>query len=224
MPKPLPICAIQGGSEAEVNAFEAYYRAQNLFGMPQVGEIDYSRTLRLDLNTVVPSIAGPKRPQDRIALPDVARQLNYLMQQSTDEGGFNLSATQVTERYIVDSAQGAFSLGHGDVVLAAITSCTNTSNPNVMLAAGFVGEKSRGKRLAHRAAHQNFTGSRFARGRRVSDGNGFANLFRPTRFSSGGLRLHHLYWQFGRARAVNHRMHCAQSTHHRSGALGQSQF
>ena len=139
-----------GRSEAEVNAFEAYYRAQNLFGMPQVGEIDYSRTLRLDLNTVVPSIAGPKRPQDRIALPDVARQLNYLMQQSTDEGGFNLSATQVTERYIVDSAQGAFSLGHGDVVLAAITSCTNTSNPNVMLAAGLLAKKAveKGLRIA----------------------------------------------------------------------------
>ena len=139
-----------GRSEAEVNAFEAYYRAQNLFGMPQVGEIDYSRTLRLDLNTVVPSIAGPKRPQDRIALPDVARQLDYLMRQSTDEGGFNLSATQVTERYIVDSAQGAFSLGHGDVVLAAITSCTNTSNPNVMLAAGLLAKKAveKGLRIA----------------------------------------------------------------------------
>ena len=139
-----------GRSEAEVNAFEAYYRAQNLFGMPQVGEIDYSRTLRLDLNTVVPSVAGPKRPQDRIALPDVARQLDYLMRQSTDEGGFNLSATQVTERYIVDSAQGAFSLGHGDVVLAAITSCTNTSNPNVMLAAGLLAKKAveKGLRIA----------------------------------------------------------------------------
>ena len=118
--------------------------------MPQVGEIDYSRTLRLDLSTVVPSVAGPKRPQDRIALPDVARQLDYLMRQSTDEGGFNLSATQVTERYIVDSAQGAFSLGHGDVVLAAITSCTNTSNPNVMLAAGLLAKKAveKGLRIA----------------------------------------------------------------------------
>lgn len=72
------------------------------------------------------------------------------MRQSTDEGGFNLSATQVTERYIVDSAQGAFSLGHGDVVLAAITSCTNTSNPNVMLAAGLLAKKAveKGLRIA----------------------------------------------------------------------------
>ena len=139
-----------GRSEAEVSAFETYYQAQNLFGMPQVGEIDYSRTLRLDLNTVVPSVAGPKRPQDRIALPDVARQLDYLMRQSTDEGGFNLSATQVAERHIVDSTQGAFSLGHGDVVLAAITSCTNTSNPNVMLAAGLLAKKAveKGLRIA----------------------------------------------------------------------------
>jgi aconitate hydratase len=106
--------------------------------------------LRLDLSTVVPSVAGPKRPQDRIALPDVARQLDYLMRQSTDEGGFNLSATQVAERHIVDSAQGAFSLGHGDVVLAAITSCTNTSNPNVMLAAGLLAKKAveKGLRIA----------------------------------------------------------------------------
>ena len=139
-----------GRSEAEVSAFETYYQAQNLFGMPQVGEIDYSRTLRLDLNTVVPSVAGPKRPQDRIALPDVARQLDYLMRQSTDEGGFNLSATQMAERHIVDSTQGAFSLGHGDVVLAAITSCTNTSNPNVMLAAGLLAKKAveKGLRIA----------------------------------------------------------------------------
>lgn len=139
-----------GRSEAEVSAFETYYQAQHLLGMPQVGEIDYSRTLRLDLSTVVPSVAGPKRPQDRIALPDVARQLDYLMRQSTDEGGFNLSATQVAERHIVDSAQGAFSLGHGDVVLAAITSCTNTSNPNVMLAAGLLAKKAveKGLRIA----------------------------------------------------------------------------
>ena len=139
-----------GRSEAEVNAFEAYYQAQNLLGMPQVGEIDYSRVLRLDLSTVVPSVAGPKRPQDRIALPDVARQLDYLMQQSTDEGGFNLSASQATERYTVDSVQGTFTLGHGDVVLAAITSCTNTSNPNVMLAAGLLAKKAveKGLRIA----------------------------------------------------------------------------
>ena len=139
-----------GRSEAEVQAFEAYYQAQNLLGMPQVGEIDYSRVLRLDLSTVVPSIAGPKRPQDRIALPDVARQFDYLLRQNTDEGGFNLSKAQVTERFIVSSADGEFSLGHGDVVLAAITSCTNTSNPNVMLAAGLLAKKAveKGLRIA----------------------------------------------------------------------------
>jgi aconitate hydratase len=65
-----------GRSEADCGLFEAYFRAQGLFGIPRAGQIDYSRSVRLDLSTIVPSLAGPKRPQDRIALPEMASRFN----------------------------------------------------------------------------------------------------------------------------------------------------
>lgn len=127
-----------GRSEQEVAAFTAYYRAQNLFGMPQAGEIDYTRVLHVHLDEIVASIAGPKRPQDRIALSDAAAQFNRLLCQSSAQGGFDLSAEQAVQRYPLASSTSSADLGHGDIVLAAITSCTNTSNPSVMLTAGLL--------------------------------------------------------------------------------------
>ncbi len=129
-----------GRSDDECALFEAYFRAQQLFGIPQAGEIDYTRTLTLDLASIQPSLAGPKRPQDRIALPDMRRAFERQFSAPTSENGFGLEPQQLTER--VDTGRDGIELGHGDVLIAAITSCTNTSNPAVLIAAGLLAKKA----------------------------------------------------------------------------------
>ncbi|CAN5254908.1 aconitate hydratase [soil metagenome] len=183
-----------GRSDEEIEAFEAYFRAQGLFGVAKAGEIDYSQVVRLDLDDVRPSLAGPKRPQDRIELGDVASQFCSLFSKSNAENGFNQPAAMLNTRHLVrhtdegraDAVPGApptpagaprpveemegnrptlamahqqggeeaiaktpaaqaardLSVGNGDVLIAAITSCTNTSNPSVMLAAGLLAKKA----------------------------------------------------------------------------------
>ena len=175
-----------GRSESQVNAIRAYYQAQGLFGIPKAGDIDYSQTLELDLSTVEPSVAGPKRPQDRIELKNLKSAFTTLMNQPVAEGGFNkagemgkrhpLAASSHAEMdlsgggsqdepvavpaqeeemlndhpspdHMLTDPAAVFgdrngSLGHGDIVIAAITSCTNTSNPGVMLAAGLLAKKA----------------------------------------------------------------------------------
>jgi aconitate hydratase len=128
-----------GRREAEIEAFERYFRAQGLFGMPQPGSIDYSEVLELDLATVMPSLAGPKRPQDRIELPQVKRTFTRLFTQPVAENGFAKRAEELERTY---RAFDGTELHHGDVLIAAITSCTNTSNPGVLLAAGLLAKKA----------------------------------------------------------------------------------
>ena len=128
-----------GRTDAEVAAFKAYYQAQNMYGVPLAGDIDYSETIQLNLLDIVPSLAGPKRPQDRIALNDMKTQFNQLLTQ-TDENGFNKEVG--AEDLHFEISGDTRPLKHGDVVLAAITSCTNTSNPSVMLAAGLLAKKA----------------------------------------------------------------------------------
>jgi len=129
-----------GRSRAEVEIFEAYFRAQGLFGVPLAGEIDFSQVVRLDLGDVSPSLAGPKRPQDRIELGDVKRQFSALFSAPVSVNGFGKDATVLKRRSSVRGSE--FSLGNGDVLIAAITSCTNTSNPGVLLAAGLLAKKA----------------------------------------------------------------------------------
>ncbi|MBM4190475.1 MAG: aconitate hydratase AcnA [Betaproteobacteria bacterium] len=123
--------ASTGRSSEQVNLIRAYFQAQGLFGIPNAGDCDYSQTLRLDLATVKPSVAGPKRPQDRINLYALKETFETLLELPKAEGGYDKKAGRT----------GA-GLQHGDVVIAAITSCTNTSNPGVMLAAGLVAKKA----------------------------------------------------------------------------------
>lgn len=173
-----------GRTDKEVERFEAYYKAQGLFGMPNPGEIDYTKVVRLDLGTVTPSLAGPKRPQDRINLGDMATRFAELYSKPQEANGFNQPADKLRQRFPVQfdgdnhhddvpapapgaprdlvemeanrpsraaahasatapAAPGAeVSIGNGDVLIAAITSCTNTSNPSVMLAAGLLAKKA----------------------------------------------------------------------------------
>lgn len=131
--------AATGRSPDEIEAFRAYFTAQGLFGIPMPGAIDYSEVIDFDLASVQPSIAGPKRPQDRLNLPDMGRVFTKLFSTPGDEDGYGRSAAALEHRYPVDSTTD---LGHGDVLVAAITSCTNTSNPGVMLAAGLLAHKA----------------------------------------------------------------------------------
>ncbi|KAA3649405.1 MAG: aconitate hydratase AcnA [Proteobacteria bacterium] len=129
-----------GRSEDACERFEAYFRAQEMFGIPRHGEIDYTRALKLDLASIVPSLAGPKRPQDRIPMPAMGERFNTLFAAPATENGFNRSADALGQRY--PTALPGVDLGHGDILIAAITSCTNTSNPAVMIAAGLLAQKA----------------------------------------------------------------------------------
>jgi len=128
-----------GRSEDHVRLYEDYYRAQGLWGVPQRGEIDYSQEIELDLGTVVPSVAGPKRPQDRIELPNLRREFFQTFQRPAAAGGFGKTRAELGRTVKVTTAKGRKAhVGPGSVVIAAITSCTNTSNPGVMIAAGLL--------------------------------------------------------------------------------------
>ena len=183
-----------GRTEAQCAAFENYFRAQKMFGMPRKGEIDYSVDINVDLADVQPSVAGPKRPQDRINLPALGETFRSLLQKAVKDGGYGMKDVDLTARHLVrlngappddadmpstdksdesvqpgeernkiemvnnrptpDTAKelrdasadpfhhGQSEIGHGSVLIAAITSCTNTSNPSVMLAAGLLAKKA----------------------------------------------------------------------------------
>jgi aconitate hydratase len=128
-----------GRTEEEIDAFRAYFKAQGLYGIPKAGEIDYSQVLELDLSTVMPSLAGPKRPQDRIPLERVKSTFTSLFSKPVAENGFAKKPEDLAKP--VKTFDGT-ELKNGDVLIAAITSCTNTSNPGVLLAAGLLAKKA----------------------------------------------------------------------------------
>jgi len=171
-----------GRKDAEIERFEAYYKAQGLFGMPAVGALHYTKTVKLDLGTVTPSLAGPKRPQDRIDLGQLSTKFSELYSKPIEANGFNQPTDKLrlrhplpaggepaladapppppgSPRQVVEmvanratkeaanteapsAANEVVSIGNGDVLIAAITSCTNTSNPSVLLAAGLLAKKA----------------------------------------------------------------------------------
>jgi aconitate hydratase len=184
-----------GRSEEQCLAFENYFRAQKMLGMPLKGEIDYSVDIDLDLAEVQPSVAGPKRPQDRINLPDLGKTFRALLEKPVRDGGYGKQNVDLREKHLVELngsaprngemastdkkedqginpgdelnkiemisnrptpdpgkeieaefsdvfTHGRTHVGHGSVLIAAITSCTNTSNPSVMIAAGLLAKKA----------------------------------------------------------------------------------
>ncbi|KQW41267.1 MULTISPECIES: aconitate hydratase AcnA [unclassified Roseateles] len=128
-----------GRTPAEIEAFEAYWRAQGLFGVPTAGDIDFTSVVSLDLGSVVPSLAGPKRPQDRIEITHLASTFAQLFSKPIAENGFNQPAEKLDRNFVTESG---IPVKNGDVLIAAITSCTNTSNPGVLLAAGLLAKKA----------------------------------------------------------------------------------
>ena len=133
-----------GRSEEHCRIYENYYRAQGLWGVPEAGQIDYSQQIEFDLAGVGPSVAGPKRPQDRIELAKLKQEFVGAFSKPVTENGFGKSPEELkTNRAEVHwNGAGSATLGHGSVLIAAITSCTNTSNPSVMLAAGLLAKKA----------------------------------------------------------------------------------
>jgi aconitate hydratase len=171
-----------GRTDIEIDAFASYFKAQKLFGVPRAGEIDYTKVVTLDLASIKTSLAGPKRPQDRIELGNLKTQFTSLFSKPNAENGFAQAADKLNTRYqtqpmrpgrpipgeppltlppnghprdfveMVDNrptpdriaAEPArpIDIGNGDVLIAAITSCTNTSNPGVLLAAGLLAKKA----------------------------------------------------------------------------------
>jgi aconitate hydratase len=154
---------LTGRSEEQIALVEAYYKEQGMFHTASTPEAEYTQTLELDLATVEPSVAGPKRPQDRVLLKDAAasfaQQLPTLLAPTAKPLGTRtaakwergtvtdtaVAATTVQARFGVDPEKY---LDHGSVVIAAITSCTNTSNPSVMMAAGILAKKAVEKGLS----------------------------------------------------------------------------
>ncbi len=128
-----------GRTKAEIAAFENYFKAQKLFGIPKAGDIDYTKTVTLDLATVAPSLAGPKRPQDRIEIGNVKSTFTDLFSKPVAENGFAKKAEDLGTQY---TTTNGVDVKNGDVLIAAITSCTNTSNPSVLLAAGLLAKKA----------------------------------------------------------------------------------
>ena len=135
--KTLDYMRLTGRDESAIALVEAYARAQGLWRLAGAPDPVFTDTLSLDMNSVVPSLAGPKRPQDRVLLTDVDNQFNDELHATYKKE--DLGRVQIPER--------GHDLGHGDVVIAAITSCTNTSNPSVLVAAGLVARKARAKGL-----------------------------------------------------------------------------
>ena len=141
-----------GRTKTEIEAFEAYFKAQGLFGVPLKGEVDYTSVVTLDLGAVTPSLAGPKRPQDRIELGQVASTFTSLFSKPASDNGFNQPAEKLDRLFQAGPPVGDSTypgkeplpllVQNGDVLIAAITSCTNTSNPSVLLAAGLLAKKA----------------------------------------------------------------------------------
>src|SRR6266567_2986928 len=128
-----------GRTKEEIDALASYFKAQGMYGTIKKGAIDYSQVVELDLATVAPSLAGPKRPQDRIEIGKVKVKFTELFSKSAAENGFSKKPEDLKKRI---KTRDGIEIGAGDVMIAAITSCTNTSNPGVLLAAGLLAKKA----------------------------------------------------------------------------------
>lgn len=136
-----------GRDAGQVELVEKYYKEQGLFGIPQSEkEVEYTQVLELDLASIEPSVAGPKRPQDRIVLNELGNQFTKLIEVPKTEGGFGKTKADLTKAFPIENPSqeklAGMKIKDGDVLIAAITSCTNTSNPSVMIAAGLLAQKA----------------------------------------------------------------------------------
>jgi aconitate hydratase len=139
---------LTGRSAEQVELVERYTKEQGLFHTATAAEPEFTKRLSLDLGSVVPSLAGPKRPQDRVPMVQVKQAFHEALTAPTASRGFALPEAELARHATVANNGHSAEIGHGAVVIAAITSCTNTSNPNVMVAAGLLARKAVAKGLA----------------------------------------------------------------------------
>jgi len=133
--------SLTGRLDSEVELVEAYMKEQGMFTTPDTPDPEFSDTLELDMSTVQPCVAGPKRPQDRISLVDLKSAFKGDLTKSVRDRGFGLKSTELKNSEIIDDSHRS-TLTHGSVAIAAITSCTNTSNPSVLVGAGLLAKKA----------------------------------------------------------------------------------
>jgi aconitate hydratase A / 2-methylisocitrate dehydratase len=139
---------LTGRPEELVQRTEAYMRAQGLFRDADTPDPEFTDTLELDLSSVVPSLAGPKRPQDRVPMAELKETFKNALTAPVKERGFELKPEAVEKEATFGTNGGSMKMKHGAVVIAAITSCTNTSNPSVMVGAGLLAKKAIEKGLS----------------------------------------------------------------------------
>ena len=191
--KTIDFLTVTGRDEDRIALVEAYAKAQGMWRDAETPDPVFTDTLELDMGDVAPSLAGPKRPQDRVLL-DCAKPRLWPVHEDRVQEGFS----DIAKRYVRWRAQN-YDIGHGDVVIAAITSCTNTSNPSVMIAAGLVARKAVAKGLTLEALGQDLAGARLpGRGRLPRERRPAGGPGRPG-LQPGRLRLHHLHRQLGPA-------------------------
>lgn len=133
---------ITGRPEEAIERVEFYMKEQGLFRSAETPAPEFTDTVELDLNSVEPSLAGPKRPQDRVSLAEMKSSFQNALRAPKSERGFELNPTSIDRKVIVGTNGSQAEIGHGAVAIAAITSCTNTSNPSVMVAAGLLARKA----------------------------------------------------------------------------------
>ena len=133
---------LTGKSEEHLNLVEGYYKSQNMFRNSSQPVPEFTEVIEIDLNQIEPSIAGPKRPQDRVNLSDVKSNFAISLTKPKNQRGFGYNQQEIQENFRLNYANKTFDLTHGFTAIAAITSCTNTSNPTVMVAAGLVAKKA----------------------------------------------------------------------------------
>ncbi len=138
----LNFLARTGRSSEQVALVEAYMKAQGLFREDNSPQLEYTQVLQFDLGTVEPALAGPKRPQDRVALANMKNSFRASLIAPVETRGFGLDASTLSRTAAVKNNGSSSEIGHGSVVIAAITSCTNTSNPSVMIGAGLLAKKA----------------------------------------------------------------------------------
>ncbi len=137
---------LTGRPQSLIDRVEYYYKEQGLFWTVDTPDPEYTSTLELDLGSVTSSLSGPKRPQDRLNLADLKRTFRLALTAPTAERGYGMSLSDIGRKSILEINGGgeneSLEMGHGAVVIASITSCTNTSNPSVMLGAGLLAKKA----------------------------------------------------------------------------------
>jgi aconitate hydratase len=137
-----------GRDDELIKLVDHYCKEQHLFRSDETPEPEYTTVLELDLSTIETSLAGPKRPQDRISLSEMKSSFKQALVAPTKDGGFSLDPTTLDRKSVIGTNGASTEIGHGAVVIAAITSCTNTSNPSVMVGAGLLAKNAIDKGLS----------------------------------------------------------------------------